>query len=105
MCNQACDGRHQTGEQGLHITKTRPGAAHQTADLRSGELIDTLPLRGNLSATPDGPETDGNPSGPQREAGLQREQLNQNEFLALSSKLKPTLWFDLSFSPFLVVKV
>lgn len=44
--------------------RTRP------AGLRSGELIDSLPLKGNLSASPDGPEMELNPSGPQREAAI-----------------------------------
>lgn len=89
MCTQACDGRRQTGEEGLH------GAAQQTrAQLPSGDLIDTLPLKGKLSASPDGPET---------EAGLQREPFNQDD--EISPKLKAALWFDSSFSPFLLVKV
>lgn len=59
----------------------RTGAPHHKnrARLRSGDLIDSLSLKGNLSASPDGPETELNPSGPQRAAGLQREQFNQDD--------------------------
>lgn len=42
------------GEQGApHHTLPEPNCP----DLRSGDLIDTLSLKGNLSASPDGPDS------------------------------------------------
>lgn len=81
----------------------RTGAPHHkltawccAPNLRSGDLIDTLPFKGNLNASPDGPESELNPRGPQREAGLQRERLNQDDeilrsFGPFKLQLKPTL--------------
>lgn len=58
MCSQACDGQQQAGEN----RGSQPGAQPP-----SGEVIDTLPLKGNLIASPDGSRDGWNPSGPEQD--------------------------------------